>query len=786
MSEMLDETMLAEEALSEAGLLPDRPLPFPWRRAGVSGLYDRPRRPITLPQPLPLPQPQPIPVPGPGAVTDGAELAGAGGAEDAALFPPIRVGIGGQLRLDVDGRYPQMVASGTLRSGLFQRTHWIARVARTGPRRWAGPIFYRDGMGSFAPYTDVTITAAGPTVLGPPTAAVVHFTGGGGTPLTLRYAYRSPYAHDVEFEYDCATGVTPVTTFDVGSHPNRPASLPATTISIEDVFRRAGFRVTRTTGDNIVPLTGAGADALWSDAEMHDAMQTYWSRFANIPQWSVWTFFASLSDQGTGLGGIMFDDIGPTHRQGTAVFEDSFIATPPPGDPDGAAAVQRMRFWTAVHELGHTFNLAHSWQKSLSLGSRGPWIPLADDNEARSFMSYPFRVTGGPTAFFSDFAYRFSDDELLFLRHAPERFVQQGNALWFDHHGFEQAEVSPGPQLALELRVHREDWQGIPTFGFLEPVYVEMKLSNVSDEPVIVDEHILLDRSAMVFVVKREGREAQMRLPYASFCNRPAPMSLEPGAALYESLLASVTCGGFMIDEPGRYVVQMALQLPTGEHLVSNLLGLRVAPPKQIEHERLASDYLTDDVARIYAFGGSRVLTAGNDALEEVATRMEHEPVARHAHLMLGRPLAGEYKRLDLPPTGAPRVMAAHELGGSIAVDKPDVKVAEEHLHSALDDAPVAAETLGHIRFNRAVDRFATLLTDQGEHDVAAAVVGQAQRALDARGVIQPVIDELGERKRRLEAEAGKGGGRSRSGRSQGTAKKAGAGGRKRSGTARR
>jgi len=756
MSETRDETMLAETTLPEVGALPLQPPP-PWRLTGVSGLYDRPQRPTPLP-----------------SIPDGAE------AEDGqpeAAIPPILVGVSGQIRLDVDGRYPQMVASGTLRSGLFQRVHWIARVARTGPRTWSGPIFYRDGMGPFA-YTDVSVTAHRLTLLGPPTSATVRFTGGGTAGLTLNYRYRSSYSHEVELEYDCATGVAAVTSFDIGSHPNRPASLPAETISIEDVYRRAGFRVTRSNADNIVPLSGAGSDARWSDAEMHDAMQTYWSRFANVPQWAVWTFFAALSDQGTGLGGIMFDDIGPNHRQGTAVFEDSFIATPPPGDPDGAAAVQRMRFWTAVHELGHTFNLAHAWQKSLEIGGRGPWIPLADDPEARSFMNYPFRVSGRESAFFSDFAYRFTDDELLFLRHAPERFVQQGNALWFDNHGFEQAEVSPEPQLALELRVHREDWQGIPTFGFLEPVYVEMKLANVSDEPTIVDEHILLDRSSMVIVVKREGREAQMRLPYATFCNRPSLRALEPGEALYESLLASVTRGGFMIDEPGRYVIQMALQLPSGEHLVSNLLRLRVAPPEKIEHERLASDYITDDVARIYAFGGSRVLEAGTDALEEVAARMDQEPVARHAHLMLGRPLAGEFKQIDLAG-GAPRPLAACELDGSITVGKADAKVAEEHLHTALDDAPVAAETLGHIRFNRAVERFATLLEDQGENEVAAAVVGQAQRALEARGVIQPVIDALAERKRGLEAAGGK-----RAGRSRGrTTKERSGGGRKGSGS---
>ena len=79
---------------------------------------------------------------------------------------------------------------------------------------------------------------------------------------------------------------------------------------------------------------------------------------------------------------------------------------------------QIMKFWTAVHEMGHSFNLAHSWQKALGQ----PWIPLSNEPEARSYMNYPFRVDGGQSSFFADFEYRFSDSELLFMRHAPARF----------------------------------------------------------------------------------------------------------------------------------------------------------------------------------------------------------------------------------------------------------------------------------------------------------------------------------------------------------------------------
>ena len=71
-------------------------------------------------------------------------------------------------------------------------------------------------------------------------------------------------------------------------------------------------------------------------------------------------------------------------------------------------------------------------------------------------MNYPYNVPGGQTAFFADFQFRFSDLELLFVRHAPFRFVQMGNADWFDHHAFEQARVSPEPKMSLEIGTARQ------------------------------------------------------------------------------------------------------------------------------------------------------------------------------------------------------------------------------------------------------------------------------------------------------------------------------------------
>ena len=55
-----------------------------------------------------------------------------------------------ELRLDVDGRYPQMVASGTLTSGLAFQVHWIADLTPAGRDAWTGPITYKDGFSAAA------------------------------------------------------------------------------------------------------------------------------------------------------------------------------------------------------------------------------------------------------------------------------------------------------------------------------------------------------------------------------------------------------------------------------------------------------------------------------------------------------------------------------------------------------------------------------------------------------------------------------------------------------------
>ena len=141
-------------------------------------------------------------------------------------------------------------------------------------------------------------------------------------------------------------------------------------------------------------------NSTWSDSEMHNAMLDLLVALRGQAAVDAVGAHRSL---GTTRAARSADHV-RRHRRRTTARAPRFsttassrtrrptIATKRPGG-------RRMVFWTAVHEMGHAFNLAHSWQKSLGT----PWIPLANEPEARSFMNYPFNVAGGQSAFFADF-----------------------------------------------------------------------------------------------------------------------------------------------------------------------------------------------------------------------------------------------------------------------------------------------------------------------------------------------------------------------------------------------
>ena len=303
------------------------------------------------------------------------------------------------VRVDVDRFSPQNCISIEVKRTFPKATaHVIAEVTSDecvglAHRRILAKITYRDGDAALIPGDQVLFEATRGRGF-QYGSYKLELSGDFTTVKTYALKFRSKYYDPIEFEVDkVANAGATVTTYDISSHPNRPADLATETISLATVYQRAGFDVTMSPNTTVIPTTDAGANGTWSDGEMHNAMSTYWSRFANRPQWAMWVLFAARHDMGRSLGGVMFDDIGANHRQGTAIFTDSFIQDAPAGDANAAAWRRRMVFWTATHEMGHAFNLAHAWQKSLG----NPWMPLADEPDAVAEQLADRAVAAGAT-----------------------------------------------------------------------------------------------------------------------------------------------------------------------------------------------------------------------------------------------------------------------------------------------------------------------------------------------------------------------------------------------------
>ncbi len=645
-----------------------------------------------------------------------------------------------ELRLDVDGNFPQMVASGTGFSGLTFRIHWVARPLSVEQLsdgvRWVGPIIFKRGSSGIFPYTEVSIERIDALTR-------VTFSGPGLPELNRDYTFRSPFFREVQFEFDAEQGVDLTLDYQTDSHPDRPATLPAERLTIDTVFERSGFRVLHTGGDTTIPSSASGINASWSDAEMHDAMQVHFSSIAqlppsqrNLPRWALWTFFAGIHDRGTGLGGIMFDSIGRAERQGTALFVNSFISNPPFGDPARDAWVRRMTFWTAVHEMGHAFNLLHAWQKHLGR----PWLPQkVEDFDLQSFMNYPYfyqesdepRFPDRNTInFFRDFMFRFSDEELFFLRHAPESFVQMGNADFLVNHAFEQARISPMPAFTLELRTNRDGNR----FEFLEPVEIELKLTNRTNQIQLVDEKLLEFTDRMTVIVQRRGGSQMAYQPYAQFCYQPQQRVLGSSESMYASLLVSVGSRGWMIDAPGIYDVQVCLHLEK-EDIVSSRLGIRVMPPYSRDEEYLAQDFFCDAVGRAFYFNGSCCLTKANDIFAETIERLPERKVGIHADVALNMPKTRNFKQL----TASEKGYSIHE----IPAEEKTIEHLAQTFGSTPDRAKSAADTLGNIKCNSCFQNLATALETTGKKSLELEVARNIYSAFEERKIIDNELRNL-------------------------------------------
>ena len=124
---------------------------------------------------------------------------------------------------------------------------------------------------------------------------------------------KSDYFRDITLEVDVTKSVNKepiLPSYNTTSSTDHPAYIPKRTLTIQRAYREAGVNMTVNPLHTIID-DSAPKFVAWDDSELHDAMESYFSKYSLSPAWNVWSMLCGkyidpTHPDGDTLG-IMFD-----------------------------------------------------------------------------------------------------------------------------------------------------------------------------------------------------------------------------------------------------------------------------------------------------------------------------------------------------------------------------------------------------------------------------------------------------------------------------------------------
>jgi len=604
-----------------------------------------------------------------------------------------------QLRVDVDRVRPMKRVSGDFYQTVGRTTSYFGSftVDSAAVTVTASKIVVR-GLARFtftagAPVVQVTISRV--NLFQPQAAATLQFFTLTNSPGASYYCpFSSRHFRSVRIETDQVS--------DVGSAPfasYNTATLPSggnpRVLSVVSAFAEAGVGMSPTAGNNVIDIAGAGANATWSNAELHASMQNHFSQWSDLQQWCVWQLVARQHDLGTGLYGIMFDQQGK-QRQGCAVFHA--------GIGGATAEQQRLQLYTYVHELGHCFNLLHSWQKSLATP------PKPDRPDSLSWMNYPWNYPkGGAAGYWSGFDFRFDDEELIHLRHGFRNDVIMGGKNFAVGSSLGR-DVMADPiedesGLLLAISTHQK------SFALGEPVVLELKLKATDTRGRRAHTWLHPNYGLVKIVISKPGGEVVAYEPMIDHLVGASQTMLAMGNEIKDSAYIGYGKDGFYFEQPGQYRVRAAYAALDGSQVMSDILTIRVRYPVSADEDKLAELFMGDDQGALLYLQGSdnELLKSGNDAFDEVLDRFQASPLATYARMVKGINAGRTFKCVGTDDGKLVTVRAA----------KPEESI-------ALLSTVTAADTLDPVSQSEVLASLACVQTAFGDDEGAKSTLRKA------------------------------------------------------------
>jgi hypothetical protein len=654
-----------------------------------------------------------------------------------------------ELRIDIDPRFANSPIMNRISGDFYQmkldsstrwrtyRESWIvdlpkvtwleSKVEVTGTVRfWKGSH----------PATDIQVIIPWRSLEAPGPAEVI-FTENSSSASRYTCAKTSDCFRNLTLEVDITKSVNiePILpSADTYAHSIRPADLPRRVLTIEEAYHEAGVCVS-INPDHTIINDSVPEFTAWSDAELHDAMETNFSQYHGTwPNWQLWCLLCGLyeeqDDNGNFeinplVGGIMFDYRGVTspQRQGFAVFRKhewfNNLVSGLPTTQDQAFSMRQF-LYCYVHEAGHAFNLLHSWDKGRP--------------NSLSWMNYPQRVQN----FWNNFRFRFDDDELIHIRHGDRSAVIMGGDAWGSGEHLEaiipaaaMSQVEGQPPLEFLLR--SKDY-----FDYMEPVEIELRLRNLLAFPIDVDTRLSPKYGLVtIYIQNPDGRIATHNsvlykegLP--SFKTLQPSRDSEPGEDRYsENISLSYGKYGFNFNRAGEYRIR-AIYQDSNMMLPSNTLRLRIGHPTSREEDEVAQNFFTYQVGMIVQLKGSKspLLSEGNRLIEDIATRKKDTLLGAKLATVLASSEAHKFFRIE--NGNVLRQIHKPNYQKSLDLTEPAVKVYKNNKQKALN-----------ISYSKLVRNRANAMIKIGNKKEAKNALYDLHQDLASRGVNSPVLNNI-------------------------------------------
>jgi hypothetical protein len=658
-----------------------------------------------------------------------------------------------ELRVDIDPRYDNSPVMNRISGDMYRvfQFNWLGRSFkwRTYQESWivdqpvvewsrcqvtiTGAVRYWQGS---HPQTTVKIVIPwrGFSAPGP---ATVTFTAIDAEAAEYKCTRKSHTFRDITLEIDVCASVNAepiLPSYDTHAHQVRPDDTPRRILDIGEAYLEVGLKININPDRTVIDDNNSQFDT-WSPAELHDAMEQHFSRIqGRWPNWQMWCLMAGTFDNPR-TGGIMFDaraSVGGAgkapERQGCAIFRNHswFKDLVPNPVTQSQAAAMRKFLYTYVHEMGHAFNLLHSWDKSRP--------------DALSWMNYDWRFDSrnGTNAFWESFEFRFDDEELIHLRHADRAAIIMGGDPWSSGGHLESPQgistelVGDAP---VELLV-----RSVGYFDFMQPVMLECRVRNLADLPIEVDTNLHPEFGGLILFVRRpDGRTLQYapllcQLTESKLTTlKPLTVDTKEGEDRHsENIYVSFGADGYYFDEPGEYLVKAVYQGSGNLLIPSNVHRVRIGRPFNREEDKIAQDYFNHDTGlAIYLNGSSSpFLQNGMDTLHQIIEQFPKSRLAAHSALTLAQNLQKPFFRPD-------------EKNKLVRYRDAEPETVLDLTKEILDQQKRDDTTLTNLTYHQTRRLRAKAMAMTGETDEAKRELGRLKRYLRKHGVNPPVLAQI-------------------------------------------